>query len=121
MKMRALLILCVGITLAACSQIDSRPVGAKPTIPTTEAECLDRGGSWTTLGLPMPDKPKTCDLKASDAGKVCTDSTQCQGACLAPPGAVSGGAATGACSAYLTNAGNLLLVTDGVVERLNVE
>ena len=111
------------LVLAAigCSRQPNSSAVAKPTIPTTEAECLARGGSWTTLGLPMPDKPKTCDLKATDSGKTCTDSSQCQGACLAPATAAAGAAATGSCSAYLANFGNVSLVTNGVVEQLNVE
>jgi hypothetical protein len=114
-----LLLLCTALT--GCSQTKSASVVAKPTIPTTEATCLARGGSWTSLGLPMPGKPKTCDLKATDAGKACTDSNQCEGACLATAEAVSGNSATGSCSDYLANFGNVLLVNDGVVEQINVE
>ena len=107
--------------LTGCSQTKSASVVAKPTLPTTEASCLARGGSWTSLGLPMPGKPKTCDLKTTDAGKACTDSNQCEGVCLAPAEAVSGNRATGSCSAYLANFGNVLLVNDGIVEQINVE
>ena len=69
----------------------------------------------------MPDKPKTCDLKATDSGKACTDSKQCQGACLAPAGAAAGTAATGSCSPYVANFGNVGLVPNGTVEQVNVE
>ena len=120
MRIRAFVVFSA-VAVAGCSQVGSAAVVAKPTIPTTEATCLARGGSWTTLGLPMPDKPRTCDLKSTDAGKACTDSDQCQGACIAPVGAISGKPASGSCSAYLANFGDVLLVTDGVVERVNVE
>ena len=107
--------------LLGCTQPETRVAVTKPSIPKTEAECITRGGSWTTLGLPMPDKPKTCDLKADDSGKACTDSVQCQGACLAPSGAVTGAVATGSCSPYVANFGNVGLVTNGKVEQVNVE
>ena len=109
--------LCLAI--AGCAHF-AVPV-AKPVIPESEAECIAMGGSWTTLGLPMPDKPKTCDLKATDSGKSCTDSNECQGICIAPESAHAGSRATGQCSVYLSNFGNIRQVTGGVVEELNVE
>jgi hypothetical protein len=94
---------------------------AKLTIPQTEAECTARGGDWTTLGLPMPDKPKMCDLKATDSGKSCRDSSECQGICIPPATLNVGAHAIGTCSVYIANFGNVRRVTDGVVEELNVE
>jgi hypothetical protein len=118
---RSTTVLLLGIALLGCSDPAEPVAGEKPTIPTTEAECVAQGGSWRALGLPMPNKPKSCDLKAADAGKSCSDSSQCQGACLAPADATAGAATTGSCSAYLANFGNVVLVTDGKVERVNVE
>jgi hypothetical protein len=109
------------MALLGCSQPAAPIAVTKPVIPKTEAECIARGGSWTTLGLPMPDKPKTCDLKTNDSGRTCTDSKQCQGACLAPAGVATGAVATGSCSPYVANFGNVGLVTDGKVEQVNVE
>lgn len=105
--------------LAGCAHSAS-PV-AKPVIPQTEAKCIAEGGSWTTLGLPMPDKPKTCDIKATDSRKSCTDSNACQGICVAPKSSEPGSRATGKCSAYLSNFGNIRQVSGGTVEELNVE
>jgi hypothetical protein len=92
-----------------------------PPIPQTESECNARGGHWTTLGLPDADKPKTCDLKTSDSGKRCFDSSECEGSCIAPDHIQSGHTASGLCSEYVSNFGNLRLVEDGKVELLNVE
>jgi hypothetical protein len=107
------------LLLAGCAH--SPAPMAKPSIPQTQAECIAKGGSWTTLGLPMADKLRTCDLKATDSGKSCTDSSECQGICVAPPSAQAGSRVTGQCSVYLSNFGNIRQVTDGVVEELNVE
>jgi hypothetical protein len=93
----------------------------KPSIPVTESDCKTRGGNWTTLGLSYPGKPKICDLKASDAGKVCTDSKHCQGICLAPDDARIGVKAVGQCSPYLSNFGNVVHVENGRAEQMNVE
>ncbi len=106
--------------LAGCSTVAPRLV-TKPAIPTSETACVARGGQWTTLGLSYPGKPKVCDLKASDAGAVCTDSDSCEGVCLAPEGVAVVARATGQCSAYLINRGNLTTVEKGRAQTLNVE
>ena len=118
---RFAIVCSLSIALFGCSHPTAPVAVTKPVIPKTEAECIARGGSWTTLGLPMPDKPKICDLKAVDAGKACSDSNQCQGACLAPADATTGSVAPGSCSPYLANFGNVGLVTNGKVEQVNVE
>lgn len=69
----------------------------------------------------MPDKPKVCDQKASDSGKQCTDSTQCEGVCVAPQAAEPGRQAGGQCSPYLLNFGTMTLVEKGIVKRIAVE
>ena len=109
------------LVLAGCAHPAVRVPVAKPVIPQTESDCIAKGGSWTTLGLPMPDKPKTCDLKASDSGKFCTDSSECQGICMASESALVGSRTTGQCSVYLSNFGNVRQITKGVVEDLNIE
>jgi hypothetical protein len=93
----------------------------KPTIPTSELECKARSGDWITLGLPYPNKPKVCDLKATDARVKCDDSKDCEGVCMAEESAQIGSKASGQCSPYVLNFGNLRLIKSGVVELLNVE
>ena len=76
-----------------------------------------RGQRW---GFPCTDKLEDCDLKAMDSGKVCTDSKQCQGACLAPPGAGQ----RRRCNVLVLasdQAANLLWSQMASIERLDVE
>lgn len=106
--------------LQACGSSAARVV--KPEVPKSEVACVAKGGHWTTLGLPMPDKPKMCDLRATDAGHSCTDGSQCQGECLASVAAIVGSKGKkGTCSAYLSNFGNVLRIRQGAVEDMNVE
>jgi len=94
--------------LSACTHVTTKkhisvaPV-AKPVIPQNESECLAKGGHWASIGL--PGTPARCDLKATDGGKACTDSSQCQGECMAPDGASEGRRADGICSEYILNFG----------------
>ena len=100
---------------------DLRAESEKPAVPDTEKACLAAGGSWTTLGLPYPDKPKMCDLKTTDSGKSCEASDQCQGVCLAPKNAPEGSKAAGSCSTYLTEWGCYFVVEQNEVQRICVE
>jgi len=120
MRSPQLAVLSTAIALAGCSTIADVAV-EKPVVPRTESECLIRDGNWTQLGPSFPDKPKICDLKTTDAGNACTDSRQCQGSCLAPADTSQGTRTIGACSRYVAIFGNVILVSDGKAERLNVE
>jgi len=51
----------------------------KLRIPETKEACLQKGGSWKQWGLAPAE---SCNLPATDGGKVCTDFSQCQGNCL---------------------------------------
>ena len=57
----------------------TQPVSDKPA--ETEAECLLRGGEWKVASV-FAEK-YACFIKMQDAGKSCTDSSQCMGKCLA--------------------------------------
>lgn len=111
----------ISLLVSACAGQRSVATASTPSIPQTETECSARGGNWTMLGIPYPDKPKVCDLKAADAGKVCSDSSECQGACVAPDGVADGIEVTGTCSAYVSNFGHLRMVEHGKVELLDVD
>jgi hypothetical protein len=83
------------------------PVAAKPMPPqqnvradgydpAAEQTCKAKGGSYRIGGLLGRFY---CPLSFSDGGKDCTDKADCQGACLAQPGARMGEAAIGKCAA----------------------
>jgi hypothetical protein len=52
----------------------------KPTIPAVanEQDCAAAGGKWRKVD---PFQPFACIFPASDAGKPCDDSGQCDGVC----------------------------------------
>jgi hypothetical protein len=113
--LRVLVSIIVPLVVSACAGPRLAATVAKPAIPQTAAECSARGGNWTTLGLPYPGKPKVCDLKATDSGKVCSDSSECQGSCVAPDNIASGAKASGTCSAHVSNFGSIKIVEHGKV------
>ena len=119
--LRVLVLLIVPLVISACAAPRLVAPVAKPAVPQTAVECAARGGDWTTLGVPYPGKPKVCDLKATDSGKVCSDSSECQGSCVAPDSVASGAKASGTCSAYVSNFGNVKRVEHGKVVGLDVE
>ena len=54
------------------------PCGKKISLPKTKEDCLKINGSWRKLG---PDPFETCNLKVTDRGNICHDSSECQGMC----------------------------------------
>jgi len=104
--------------LSSCTTINPK---ALRTVPTNEADCKRAGGDWTSLGISYPGKPKSCDLKARDAGSQCTDSKECEGICLASETTRAGSAAIGQCSPYVRNFGNTHSVEGGLVRDWNIE
>jgi len=119
--LRMMVLITFALTVSACASQRLVVTVAKPSIPQTKAECDARGGNWTTLGLPYPDKPKMCDLKTTDSGHACSNSSECQGLCMAPDGVANGLKTIGKCSAYVSNFGNVKRVEHGKAEWLNVE
>jgi hypothetical protein len=119
--LRVLVLIVASLVASACAGPNLSATLAKPAIPQTAVECAARGGDWTTLGVPYPGKPKVCDLKATDSGKTCSDSSECEGSCVAPDSVASGVKASGTCSAYVADFGNVKRVEHGKVVLLNVE
>lgn len=76
--MRLPLIAAALLTLAACAPTASPPVQAEGG-PPDAAACAARGGTIETVGrLQRP----TCVVPFADAGKACTDASQCEGGCI---------------------------------------
>ena len=89
------------ITAATIMSLVTLPVAAtdgvaRAPLPKSESECVAAGGNWVALGLPFitcgtREQPRPCEnvaksclLKTADAGKQCTDSSQCESLCIAP-------------------------------------
>ena len=98
------------LTLAACSGLPKpllvtpQPTTSPITIPDNETDCLEMGGTWGPQGRAQTDM---CDLPTTDAGQACSDSSQCQGMCLAS-------ASVGTCSPRTINFGCFDIMMDGV-------
>ena len=99
------------LPLTACNALPPLIVTSQPTAgpvvpPNNEQDCLDQGGTWGPQGLAQMDM---CDLPATDAGKSCTNSSQCQGLCLA-----NDTPSTGTCSPRTLNFGCHDVMEDGI-------
>lgn len=70
-----------------------------PLVSQQQRECEAAGGVWGHQGL-FPGDP-ICNLRTTDFGDECTDSSQCRGACIADVELDECGTATsGQCSEF---------------------
>jgi len=98
--------------------VSSTPAADRTAVPASESECLAHNGHWGGLGL----RPSgVCVLTTNDAGKKCTDASQCEGVCVAPAGAKRGARVVGTCSSERPVAGALTLVVKGRVTIIIAE
>lgn len=81
-----------------------------PQVQASIDACTRQGGLMQKVGRAQTWQ---CVLQYSDAGKVCTDSRQCQGSCLAQP-ATEGKAVQGQCAHTSNRFGCRSTMTDGV-------
>jgi|SRR3954463_8560917 hypothetical protein len=100
-------------------QLDHILAAAKPGIPVTEEECRVRKGNWSQQGL--GGGPFVCDVAATDAGRNCTDSTQCEGICLAAKDIPAKNRTVGRCSASLREYGCFKFIENGSVRAICVD
>ena len=127
--MRTLIALAVFMIAAACtpSSAPSEPASGATTpavetpgavapeqiIATDEASCKTQGGDWRPVcRMQQP----ACITTFQDAGKACTDGSQCAGDCVAgtdAPFAEGGAAATGICAANNDPCGCKQKIEDG--------
>jgi len=75
----------------------------------TQASCEAQGGSWERRYAGY-----ICNFPASDARKPCTDSSQCEGSCMATP-------QSGACSEMVTVYGCVKVMQGGEVMELCID
>jgi hypothetical protein len=116
MAIRAFLAV-LAFTLAACTQAAPSPPGdaasgpVKPPIIETQTACSSYGGEWRPVC--RMQKP-ACVISFKDAGKSCSDSSECSGRCTIQPGSIAPGKETrGSCTANSDPCGCFQLVVNG--------
>ncbi|MDE3090102.1 MAG: hypothetical protein KGJ80_12035 [Chloroflexota bacterium] len=58
----------------------ARPTKSLVDLPKDKATCEAQGGKWGRIGLAPTE---SCNLPTSDGGQVCSDSSECEGLCIA--------------------------------------
>ena len=91
----------------------ARPSPNPAPLPTNEQDCLKQGGTWGPQGKAQQN---LCDLPTTDAGQVCTDTSECEGTCFA----VQSGSG-GTCSPRRVNFGCHTVMKDGAPMGLCVD
>ncbi|MGO4410030.1 MULTISPECIES: hypothetical protein [unclassified Brevundimonas] len=121
MKLKALLF-AAGLVLAACSPTPAPepvvPVEAPeppPTMTISSSSCTARGGEMRQVGRMQSWQ---CVVRYPDAGKRCTDASQCEGDCeiAGNNGIAPGARATGVCQADSNRFGCRTTIKDGKAE-----
>lgn len=117
MKFTSLIIILFAVLLAACSsnRSASETSGAAAQAPNFAQQCERSGGSWTRGGIALF---YGCLRPAADAGKSCTDSSQCSHHCNATPGTspAPGTATSGQCQADNNYAGCQIEIRKGIAQ-----
>ena len=90
MKQAFIVSLCATVLASGCATQPAK----KMALPTAEEGCIKLGGKW--LGGASVDS-FYCLIQTSDGGKKCSDSSECEGSCLAVK-AVGEAAFHGKCS-----------------------
>jgi putative hemolysin len=88
------LALSIALLLAACAPTAQQNASPAPSANAMAAACAAKGGAIQPVGkaqIPV------CVTPYADAGKACTDKSQCQGACVLEGNLEPQGPVTGAC------------------------
>lgn len=102
----------------------THPTLIKIPIPTDKANCDALGGKWGKIGIGPVDQ---CNLPTRDAGSTCSDSSQCEGRCVADLSQTQRNQitqsktpikATGKCSPWRITVGCLAVVESGQVNGI---
>ncbi|MFK0300225.1 hypothetical protein ACIQTU_13510 [Brevundimonas sp. NPDC090276] len=123
MRLKAVL-LAAGLVLAACSPTPALepviPTPAEapeppPTMSISSSSCTARGGEMRQVGRAQTWQ---CVVKYADAGKRCTDASQCEGDCeiAGNSGITPGAVAVGQCQVDSNRFGCRTTVKDGKAE-----
>lgn len=114
---RAILV-AAALMLAACAQPATTPLPVQPETPakidwqaaSTAEQCSSISGEWRPVC--MMGKP-ACVVTFKDAGKSCSDSSECSGKCVTKAGAQPGTETRGQCTTNSDPCGCFQLVTKG--------
>ncbi|MCX6745658.1 MAG: hypothetical protein NTX00_01410 [Candidatus Parcubacteria bacterium] len=92
-------------------------------MPADKKTCEALGGNWGKIGLSPIEQ---CNLPTKDAEKKCTDSSDCQGSCIAEKSGVDWekdfrGNIIGKCTAWKITLGCQDFVNDGKVRIICVD
>lgn len=81
MRIPALTAAIAALMLSACAAPSAQQAAepAAPSAQTLAAQCSAKGGSIQPVGKAQIP---TCVVPYADAGKACTDKSQCEGACI---------------------------------------
>lgn len=84
-----------------------------------EKLCKNAGGKWG-LWSNLRSRGYECNLPTSDAGKECTDSSQCENFCQAPEEAKEGSKVVGKCYGFQKSIGRQE-VKNGIVGGIKIQ
>lgn len=83
-------------------------------VPGDQLSCEKLGGSWGRFGLMKIDQ---CNLPTTDADKVCSDSSECEGVCFTDAPVPKGTKTNGQCFHKTITLGTCLnLIHDGIAQ-----
>lgn len=91
------------------------PISSPIPPPSDRISCEQAGGKWGSWRDMLNATPE-CNLPTSDAGKECTDSSQCESYCQAEEGAKRGDQASGRCYEWQSVYTCMQEVRGGVVD-----
>jgi hypothetical protein len=98
------------------AQLTNIPRAKKPSVPGTEQTCVGPHHFWVEQG--PAHGVKSCAIETTDAHKICTDSSQCEGACLVAQDLPIGKPAIGSCSDWIPKYGCYKFIADNRVREI---
>lgn len=110
MLRQKLLIATLLLACFACAREPMPRTEGKHLSSDERAQCTSQGGKPGQVLTGV----EGCIRPTTDGGKSCTDGSQCQGTCNAPPAAKFGDSVQGTCSAEVQHLGCVNLVVQGL-------
>jgi hypothetical protein len=77
--------------------------------PEQRSECMAKGGDVELVSITA----EGCVVPTTDGGEACSDSSQCQGACIAPFAAKTGAVVAGTCATKIGEGGCINVLIHG--------